>query len=146
MKTVEPVRDHPPAPARGEGLKVLVVDDEISHAEAVAETLERIGYECVVAQGGREGARRIETENFDVILTDLRMADLDGLALLRLARQEQPDAEAVVITGHSDVKTAVEAIQQGATNSLTKPVGAAELRAIIDKAVEKLRLTRANQQ
>lgn len=146
MRTLDPVKNQVQPTARGEGLKVLVVDDDASHAEAVAETLERIGYECVLANSGRDGARRIETEDFDVILTDLRMADLDGLALLRKARQEQPDAEVVVITGHSDVKTAVEAMQQGAANYLTKPVGRDELRAIIDKAVEKLRLSRANQQ
>ena len=134
------------APARGEGLKVLVVDDERVHAETVAETLERIGYECTIANGGKEGARRIETEDFDVILTDLRMGDVDGMAILRKARQEQPEAEVVVITGHSDVKTAVEAMQQGASNYLTKPVGRDELRAIINKAVERLRLSRANRQ
>jgi two-component system response regulator HydG len=132
--------------ARGEGLKVLVVDDEVLHAETVAETLERIGYECSIAHGGKEGARRIETEDFDVILTDLRMADMDGLALLRKAKQEQPEAEVVVITGHSDVRTAVEAMQEGAANYLTKPVGRDELRAVISKAAERLRLSRANQQ
>src|SRR5437764_988832 len=136
----------PDTTPRGEGLKVLVVDDEVLHAETVAETLERIGYECSIAHGGKEGARRIETEDFDVILTDLRMADMDGLALLRKAKQEQPEAEVVVITGHSDVKTAVEAMQEGAANYLTKPVGRDELRAVINKAVERLRLSRANQQ
>ncbi len=135
-----------PTPRGGEGLKVLVVDDELPHAETVAETLERIGYECTIAHGGRAGVRRIESEDFDVILTDLRMADVDGLALLRKAKQEQPDTEVVVITGHSDVKTAVEAMQHGAANYLTKPVGRDELRAIINKAVERLRLARANQQ
>src|SRR5262245_32889491 len=140
-----PVVD-PPAAHSGEGLRVLVVDDELSHAEAVAETLEKIGYECVIAHGGREGLRRIESEEFDVILTDLRMADVDGLALLRKAKQEQPEPEVHDITGHSDVRRAVEAMQQGAANYLTKPVGKDELREIINKAVERLRLARANQQ
>jgi two-component system response regulator HydG len=130
----------------GEGLKVLVVDDELPHAETVAETLERIGYECTIAHGGKEGARRIEAEDFDVILTDLKMADVDGLTLLQKAKQEQPGAEVVVITGHSDVRTAVQAMQHGAANYLTKPVGRDELRAVIDKAVERLKLSRANQQ
>jgi two-component system response regulator HydG len=145
MKAADTVQNQQPESKRaGEGLKVLVVDDELAHAEAVAETLERIGYECVVAHGGKEGAQRIDTEEFDVILTDLRMADMDGLTLLRKAKQEQPDAEVVLITGHSDVKTAVLAMQQGAANYLTKPVGKDELRAIIDKAVERLRLARSN--
>src|SRR6516164_11822589 len=92
-----------------DSIRVLIIDDEPRHAEAVAESLERVGYECVVAASGSVGARKIEEEEFDVILTDLRMEDMDGLAILRKARQDLPDAEVVVITGHGDVKTAVEA-------------------------------------
>jgi two-component system response regulator HydG len=136
--------DGPPAARAGEGLKVLVIDDDRAHAETVAESLERVGYECVVATSGAAGARRIEQDDFDVVLTDLKMAEPDGLAILRKARAEMPEAEVVMITGHGDVKTAVEAIKQGASNYLTKPVDLAELRAIVGKASERLRLARAN--
>jgi two-component system response regulator HydG len=118
----------------GEGVKVLVIDDEPFHAETVAESLERVGYECVVATSGTAGAKLLDNDDFDVVLTDLKMADIDGLAILRKARADNPDAEVVMITGHGDVKTAVEAIKQGAANYLTKPVDLAELRAIVDKA------------
>src|SRR5919202_2889693 len=74
------------------------------------------------------------------------MADLDGLAILRKAREHLPDAEVVMITGFGDVKTAVEAIKQGASNYLTKPVDRDELRAIVQKASERLRLARANRE
>jgi two-component system, NtrC family, response regulator HydG len=137
------IAEHAP-PKPGEGLKVLVIDDEAFHAETVAESLERVGYECTVATSGTAGARLIAQDEFDVILTDLKMADLDGLAILRIAREEAPEAEVVMITGHGDVKTAVEAIKQGAANYLTKPVDVGELRAIVDKAAERLRLARAN--
>src|SRR5215472_16372644 len=129
-----------------EPIRVLVIDDEKAHAEVVAESLERVGYQCVVATRGADGARLIENEEFDVVLTDLRMEDMDGLAILRKAKQNTPDAEVVVITGHGDVKTAVEAIKQGASNYLTKPVDMAELRAIVDRAAERLRLARANRE
>ncbi len=135
-----------PARKTGEGLKVLVIDDEKAHAEVVAEGLERVGYECVVATSGTAGARLIETDEFDVIITDLKMADLDGLAILRKARESLPEAEVVMITGHGDVKTAVEAIKQGAANYLTKPVDLAELRAIVERASERLRLARSNRE
>ncbi|HBI43769.1 MAG TPA: sigma-54-dependent Fis family transcriptional regulator, partial [Planctomycetales bacterium] len=138
------IAEHAPPRQPGEGLKVLVIDDEAFHAETVAESLERVGYECTVATSGTAGARLIAQDEFDVILTDLKMADLDGLAILRIAREEAPEAEVVMITGHGDVKTAVEAIKQGAANYLTKPVDVAELRAIVDKAAERLRLSRAN--
>jgi two-component system response regulator HydG len=127
-----------------ESLRVLVIDDERPHAEAVAESLERVGYECVIATSGGQGAKRIDEENYDVILTDLRMAGFDGLAILRKAKETLPDAEVVVITGHGDVKTAVEAIKQGAANYLTKPVDLTELRTIVGRAAERLRLARAN--
>jgi two-component system response regulator HydG len=130
----------------GEGLKVLVIDDNRAFAEAMAETLERVGFECTVATSGNAGARLIEQDEFDVVLTDLKMADLDGLAILRKARAELPDAEVVMITGHGDVKTAVEAIKQGAANYLTKPVDKDELRAIVEKAAERLQLARLNRE
>jgi two-component system response regulator HydG len=128
----------------GDGLRVLIIDDEEAHAEAVAESLRRVNYNCVIATSGSAGAKKIEDEDFDVILTDLRMDGLDGLAILRKAKEDTPDAEVVVITGHGDVKTAVEAIKHGAANYLTKPVDMAELRAIVDRAGERLRLARAN--
>jgi len=130
----------------GEPLRVLVIDDEEPHAEAVAESLTRVGYECTIATSGAAGARKIEDEEFDVVLTDLRMEDMDGLAILRAAKQELPDAEVVVITGYGDVKTAVEAMKEGAANYLIKPVDMGELRANVDRAAERLRLARANRE
>jgi two-component system response regulator HydG len=127
-------------------LRVLVIDDEPLHAEAVAESLERVGYQCVTATSGSAGARKLDEEEFDVVLTDLRMGDLDGLAILRKAKQEQPDAEVLVITGHGDIKTAVQALQQGAAHYLQKPVDLAELRAIVEKSAEMLRLRRAKRE
>src|SRR5437016_2096025 len=127
-------------------LRVLIIDDEKPHAEAVAESLARVGYECVIATSGQAGADKIEKEDFDVILTDLRMQDVDGLALLRKAKEEPPEAEVVLITGHGDVKTAVEAFKHGASDYLTKPVDMTELRVIVDKAAERLRLARANRE
>jgi len=148
MKTLEPAekRHEETAADRGEGLKVLVVDDNELHAEGTAEALRAIGYECVIATSGKAGARKIESDDFDVVLTDLRMPDLDGLALLRKVKDEGHDAQVVVITGQGDVKTAVEAMRQGAANFLTKPVGLPELRAIVDKAAEDVRRNRALRQ
>jgi two-component system response regulator HydG len=130
----------------GEPIHVLIIDDEKRHAEAIAESLERVGYECVIATSGAQGAKRIEEDDYDVILTDLRMDGMDGLAILRKAKQSLPDSEVVLITGYGDVKTAVEAIKEGAANYLSKPVDLAELRAIVDRAAERQRLARANRE
>ena len=80
----------------------------------VAEVLEKVGHQCTVATSGKAGAAAIDRDEFDVVLTDLRMSDIDGLAIVRKAQAEQPEAEVVVITGFGDVKTAVEAIKLGA--------------------------------
>jgi two-component system response regulator HydG len=129
----------------GEQIRVLVIDDEPFHAESVAESLERVGYDCTLATSGREGLSRIEAESWDVVLTDLKMADVDGLTIVRKTRELLPESEVVVITGYGDIKTAVEAIKLGAANYLTKPVEVAELRAILDRASEKIRLARQNE-
>src|SRR5262245_53679081 len=91
MPTRSPAPPPPAADAApGEALRVLVVDDDRLHAETVAEVLEKVGYACTVATSGTAGAAAIDRDEFDVILTDLRMNDLDGLAIVRKARQEQP--------------------------------------------------------
>jgi two-component system response regulator HydG len=128
-----------------EQIRILVIDDEPLHAQAIAESLERVGYDCAVVTSGEAGARKVDEDDFGIVLTDLRMEDMDGMAILRKARQVSPDTEVVVITGHADVKSAVDAIKQGAANYLTKPVDLAELRAIVDKAAARVRLAQANQ-
>jgi two-component system response regulator HydG len=125
-------------------IRVLVVDDDEPHAEAVAESLARVGYECVVANSGREGLRLIEEQSFDIIITDLMMGGVGGLEVLAQAKRELPDAEVVILTGHGTIKTAVTAMQAGATTYLTKPLDIGELRTVVDKASEKQRLARTN--
>src|SRR5262249_16783940 len=92
------------------------------------------------------GARFLDADDWDVIITDLKMPDFDGLAVLRKAKETQPDAEVVMITGYGDVKTAVEAIKQGAANYLTKPIDLEGLRAIVQKATQRLRLAQDNRE
>ncbi len=125
-------------------IRVLVVDDDEPHAEAVAESLERVGYECVVANSGRDALRMIEEQTFDIIVTDLIMDGVGGLEVLAKAKRELPDAEVVILTGHSTVKTAVSAMQAGATTYLTKPLDINELRAVADKVSQTQRLARTN--
>src|SRR5215207_6610512 len=127
-------------------LKVLIVDDEVALAETMAEALERSGYEVALAHSGSEGLKTLEREEPSVILTDLKMEGMDGLTLLRKAKQELPDAEIVVITGHGDLTTAVEAMRAGAANYVQKPVGLEELRTMVDKAAERFRLSQDNRQ
>ena len=119
--------------ASDEQLHVLVVDDEKPHAETVAEILERKGYRTTVATSGKEGAKKIENQEFDLIITDLKMADLDGLAILKKAKEVQQETEVMVVTGFGDVKTAVTALQEGASHYLLKPLDRACLTSVLKK-------------
>lgn len=123
---------------------ILVVDNDRAHARAMTESLERVGYRCTVATSGPEGAKFVDEETFDVIITDMVMNDIDGMALLAAAKKKLPECEVVMVTGHASVPKAVEAMQQGAFNFLEKPITPNRLRAITDKAVEAVRLRRTN--
>jgi two-component system, NtrC family, response regulator HydG len=125
-------------------IRILIVDDDEAHAQAVAESLSRIGGDCTVAATGQRGISLIESENYDVIVTDLRMDDVDGMAILRKAKEELPDAEVILLTGHASVQSALAAGQHGAHTYLTKPLDINELRNAVAKAATRVRLVRRN--
>ena len=125
-------------------VRVLIVDNDEALARAMEESLVKVGYPCVVATSGPEGARKIETDTFDVIVTDLVMNDVDGMEILARARQVLPDSEVIMVTGHATVPKAVEAMQQGAFNFLEKPITPNRLRAVCEKAADNIRLKRQN--
>ncbi len=131
-------------PRRTPPVDVLVIDNDEAHAQAVAESLQRAGFTCEVATSGSEGARLLERGNYDVIITDLVMGDVDGLEILARAKQALPDSEVILITGHGSIPSAVAAMQQGAFNYLLKPLDMGQLRAVTEKAAESARLRLAN--
>jgi len=135
----QPIVEIPP-----ESVTVLIIDDEVAHAEAMRETLARVGYNCIVATSGAEGAEKLEANDVDVVVSDLVMPDLDGMEILRLAKKKSSDVEVILVTGKGTIETAVKAIQDGAHTYLTKPINLRELRTWVAKAVEKQRLTRKN--
>jgi two-component system response regulator HydG len=128
----------------GPPIRVLIVDNDVAHAETMAESLQRVGNECILATSGTDGVREIEEDTFDVIITDLRMSDVDGLGILQRAKEVLPEAEVILVTGHGSIPSAVEAMQQGAFNYLTKPLDLKQLRAVAEKAAATLQLRRTN--
>jgi len=123
-------------------VRVLIADDDVSHAEALADGLEMDGYHCRIVHSGKEALTKLSEESFDAVLTDLVMPDVSGIEVLKEARGLQPDAVVLLVTGHESVKTAVDALRHGAADYLTKPVDLAELRARLARAVESGRLRR----
>ncbi len=135
------VNHHDPASV---AISVLIVDDDEPHAQAVADSLETLSCECTIATSGTKGVELIESQNFDIVITDLKMDDVDGLAILRKTKDELPDAEVIVLTAHSSIPSVVTAMQGGAYTYLTKPLDIQELRSAVDKASSRIRLIRRN--
>ena len=125
-------------------IRVLVVDNDIVHARTMGEGLGRLGHDVTVVGSGGEGARRIEQEVFDVVVTDLMMNDIGGLEILARAKRASPETEVIVVTGHGTIPSAVLAMQQGAFTYLQKPLDLGHLRAAVEKASEGIRLKRQN--
>ena len=111
------VADAPPS-----SMRVLIVDNDQALAHSMQESLEKVGYSCQVATSGQEGARRLQHEIYDIVVTDLVMPDVDGMEILARARQAIPQCEVIMVTGHASVPKAVEAMQHGAYNFLEKPI------------------------
>jgi two-component system response regulator HydG len=129
---------------KNSALSVLIVDNDRPHAEAVAESLERVGYRCTVAGSGPVAAELIEKNYYDLVFTDLVMPEIDGMEILRRTKEALPESEVIVVTGHGTVSTAVSAMQQGAYTYLEKGAGVAHLRTMTDRVAEALRLRRTN--
>ncbi|MBI5883595.1 MAG: response regulator [Elusimicrobia bacterium] len=120
--------------------RILLAEDDASLATLMALDLKRRGYEVVSARNGREAAQKVAAQHYDAVVTDLRIGSPDGLEILRIAKQSQPETQVILITGHGSIDTAVTAMKNGAYDYMTKPIEPDELAIVIDKAIEHRRL------
>ena len=125
--------------------RILIVDDEEIAVRNLSLVMSREGYAVTTALTGSAGLALIESQPFDLLLTDLRMEQVDGMALLKASRKLHPDAEVIVITGYATTETAVAAMKQGAFHYITKPFHLDEVREVVAEAMDKVRLRRENQ-
>ena len=125
----------PPSRAR-----ILIVDDQRNMRMTTALVLKQEGYDVAEAESGEAALSRLLDEPFDVVLTDLKMAPLDGLAVLRGALEISPSTQVIVMTGYGTVESAVSAMQLGAHDYLSKPFKESELLVRVQRALEKRRL------
>jgi len=119
---------------------VLLVEDEVNMAKTQAKILQRKGYEVDTAGNGREALRLLDRAAFDVVITDLKMPVMDGMQLLREMNIKERGCAVIVLTGHGTIESAVEAMQRGAADYLTKPCNPDELLLKVDKLLETKRL------
>ncbi|MBS2023930.1 MAG: sigma-54-dependent Fis family transcriptional regulator [Deltaproteobacteria bacterium] len=130
-----------PAPvARPGAPRILVVDDQKNMRATTALVLAQEGYEVAESESGEKALQRLLTEPFDVVITDLKMQGLDGMAVLKGALEISPTTQVLVMTGFGTVEGAVSAMQLGASDYLTKPFKDQELLVRVTRALEKRRL------
>ena len=125
--------------------RILVVDDEPVVCKSCARALTPEGYSVETTYSGREGIEKGVSGHFDVVVVDLKMAQVDGMQVLQNVKAAQPEVEVIVITGHSTVSTAVKAMKLGAIDYLPKPFTPDELVVVVSKAMEKRKLVAENQ-
>ncbi len=125
--------------------RILVVDDELSMREVLEITLRQEGYDVTVADGGEAALRALDAAPFDLVVTDLRMRGVDGLAVLRAVKERAPGTAVLMLTAFASTDTAVEAMKLGAYDYVTKPFKLDELRLTIASALERKQLREENQ-
>ena len=124
--------------------KVLVVDDEPDVLDVMVERLALAGYHVLPARNGQEALRIFEREHPALIITDLSMPGMDGLELAKTVKALSPQTEVLIITGHSTMASAMDALRHGVFDYLLKPLGLAELELSVKRALERSRLVEEN--
>src|SRR5215213_5028963 len=114
--------------------RVLVVEDHETERRAIMQILKSEGFVVFGAEDADKAMGYVD-ENIDVVLSDLEMGDVSGIALLQLWKQRNPDTQFILVTGHSSIASVVEAMKSGAYHYVTKPINLDELILLIRRAV-----------
>jgi DNA-binding response OmpR family regulator len=117
--------------------QVLVVDDDDVGRRTLAEILRLEGLEVEEASGGREAIRRLGESAYDVMLLDLKMPEVDGLAVLEVSERGAPDTQVIIFTAHGSLESAIQAVRHGAYDYVLKPTSSREILASVKRAIER---------
>ncbi|HZK78933.1 MAG TPA: sigma-54 dependent transcriptional regulator [Gemmatimonadaceae bacterium] len=129
--------------------KILIADDELSMTNALSAILTNEGYEVAVASDGKKALDQLSADDFGVVLADLKMPKLDGLALLKELQRQGIPTECIIVTGQGTVDSAVQAMREGAYDYIEKPLNAEKLnrlKALIPKALDKFNVQARNRE
>jgi CheY-like chemotaxis protein len=124
--------------AAGDALRVMIVDDEPIVGRRLMPALTKYGIDVEVFHDSKKALSRIDEKEFDVVVTDMRMDEVDGLQVLEHVMSSSPGTRVVMITGYGSVEVAREALSKGAFDFISKPFKPKELRAVINKAALSL--------
>jgi DNA-binding NtrC family response regulator len=125
-------------------LRILFADDEKSLQEFMRSELPRLGHEVIVCPDGRQAVKALEKSSFDAAILDLRMPGMSGIEVLEQLKQVAPDTEAILMTGHASMETAIDAVRLGAFDYITKPCKLTEIEAVLRKVADKRDLKHKN--
>jgi len=123
-------------------IAILLVDDEEINVQNVGHFLEHQGFFVKTAISGNEALNLLNQSHFDLVITDLKMGDIDGVQVMKTAKELHPEIEVIIVTGYATVNSAVDAMAQGAFYYLPKPIKLKELHALVLRATEKTLLRR----
>lgn len=121
-----------------ESLEVLVLDDEPIVGKRLKPALEKDGYVVEVFEDGRSALSRLGEKEFDIVVTDVRMDEVDGIQVLEAVQRMSSRTKVIIITGYATVELAREALAKGAFDFIAKPFKPQDLRAVIEKAAKEL--------
>ncbi|MFH1243811.1 MAG: hybrid sensor histidine kinase/response regulator [Pseudomonadota bacterium] len=120
--------------------KILLVDDEEGIRKVLGISLTDSGYQVLAAEGGEEALQIFRKEQPSIVLTDIKMPGFDGIQLLQKIKEENPDTEVIMITGHGDMELAIQSLKYDATDFVTKPINDDALEIALKRANERIRL------
>ena len=135
------------SPANGGGAnggpstpRILVADDERSMRELLSIVLKREGYDVVLAENGRQAIAELEHRPIDLLISDIQMPDMNGVEVLRAAKQINQDLAGIMVTAFASAETAIEALRMGAYDYIHKPFNVDELKIVVRNALERRQL------
>ncbi len=116
-------------------IRILIIDDDVNHADTLKEVLTNLNYKCKVSYSGSHAVGLLEEEHFDVVITDMIMKEVDGFGIIKQCRKYSPDAVIIVMTAYGSIDMAVKAMKSGATDFVTKPLNLEELKIRLSKEI-----------
>ncbi len=120
-----------------EKTRILILDDEPIVCKRLKPAFEKLGYEVEVFTSSSDAMTRIQEQDFDIVITDLKMEGVDGMEFLTAVKERSPETEVIVITGFATMETAKESFQKGVFDFVAKPFKISEIREVVKKAEKK---------
>jgi signal transduction histidine kinase len=126
--------------------KILVIEDEEDVRESYLDMFEFFGYEVDSAPNGREGVVKVTKNDYDIVITDLNMPEMDGIEVLKMVKKNKPYIEVIVITGYATLENAIKAMKIGAYDYFTKPIDLEHVKIVLAKCIQSIKARKENEE